>query len=521
MNSRRYSKFSKTSRKRDDDDPLEFLVSDTAFVGKEKLNPAKNLIVGSYSGQIRDLPSTSTKKLPIERVSLLDRGRIVDLEVLHRKPAEAVVLEHAAKQASEHYDQELARPGKSEISLSLKALEEASDVWEAINRQEDISAATARLAKTIPQSDPVLPVPPSGFLADIGRSFGHSHRNMSTTPSTEQPIVSPEQEEAMEVQPSRRIHPLPPIQDSDIEIHASDSSDKSDDSTLASFMKRGLKRIDRDSTSSSSSDDNGPSHYAKSDKSKKQKKNKSDTSVIMAPPTMESAPEPNQLAKVISDQTEILGKLTDSVAKIANSHSLISDDLRELKDMFAKHTQSIQELTKAVSSLQVTSTHAIHARVEPQPSTSSVVKPALTAKEVTIREGIRAHYQGNLAKFKLQHLSEDLLTDMWSTSKSVRKSAFLARFPGIQWTEAIEHVISAKKTIREDQIKQAESELASYYLGQKNRLPTHPGMRTTELSGPGVAHGWDNPAESAQSKMDYMVATGKPIFNIKEMMKRK
>jgi hypothetical protein len=116
---------------------------------------------------------------------------------------------------------------------------------------------------------------------------------------------------------------------------------------------------------------------------------------------------------------------------------------------------------------------------EATPSTSRPKQPGLSEKETKHREAIRSYYRQKLKPLQFKHLKEDLVVDIWTTVDSVRKAAFLSRFPGIKWSDAISHVVQAKTSLKKDLLKQADTEIASYYLSKKNRLPSHPGIAPT------------------------------------------
>jgi hypothetical protein len=125
----------------------------------------------------------------------------------------------------------------------------------------------------------------------------------------------------------------------------------------------------------------------------------------------------------------------------------------------------------------------------PTPSTSQN-----SEEELKIRQGNREFYQQSLSQLKLTHLSEDLLTEMWSTPSEVRKASFLNRFPGIKWTNAISHVIEANTNLQTNLINQAEVELASYFLEKKNRTYKPAQQETTAIPAPWIVSGLHTPA---------------------------
>jgi hypothetical protein len=118
---------------------------------------------------------------------------------------------------------------------------------------------------------------------------------------------------------------------------------------------------------------------------------------------------------------------------------------------------------------------------EATPSTSRPQQPGLI--EYTSHRGaIRLYYRLSLTPLQLKQLDEVLMVDIWSTAASVRKAAYLSRFPGIKWTEAISHVAEAKTPLKEDLLKRANAEVASYQLSSKSpRFPPLPGFATTPI----------------------------------------
>jgi uncharacterized protein YoxC len=176
----------------------------------------------------------------------------------------------------------------------------------------------------------------------------------------------------------------------------------------------------------------------------------------------------SEFSRILQERGDILGKLTSTIAKLVDTQTTLSEDVKVMKDIVS---QAVKDMTKSLdqlkSSLPVSG--AVRAIEETATTSSGVQKKALSAKEAELRESVRSYYRQSLQQFQLTHLTEDLMVEIWSTSSIMRKADFLSMYPGIEWTEALAHVVEAKTPLMVDLIKLADTEIAPYHLSKKNR----------------------------------------------------
>jgi hypothetical protein len=72
----------------------------------------------------------------------------------------------------------------------------------------------------------------------------------------------------------------------------------------------------------------------------------------------------------------------------------------------------------------------------------------------------------------LMHLTEELITDIWATSKSSRLDMLTSKMPGIEITRAMRKVFLAEQGLTKSDFVQADTDIGSYNLTSRKRMAT-------------------------------------------------
>ena len=383
-------------------------------------------------------------------------------------------------------------PGKytSSTSQALPQAKKVASSAQSPNILTNTSLSTLRLPRVImaEAQEPTTPMETAEVVQE------------SSEPSTESFIPAP---------PLMSFHVADP---SDIDVSEVEEGEPS--------HEKGLKRGDRSELELISDEPSTSTAQPITQKLKKKPKffGKKPSDKIPIPPTGHSD-EP--LLKALREQGGVLDNLADHISTMSNVQLTISEDVRMLKDTITKQSELIKGLVEAVAQLKVVTTSEIMPSIidEPGPPVPPS-KTTLSPAEIELRTNLRSYYQQNFKTFKLTHLNEDLLIDLWVTTPSLRAASFKARFPGLPWSDALDHVINYKDTILDEKIKLAEIEMGSYFLKKRNRLSTHPELARGSGSGINVVHGLSGRSPAADSRLAEMRSSGKPIFSYESLLRK-
>jgi hypothetical protein len=116
----------------DDEDILKSTAKLEELIGRKSLNPRRNLEISSISNKINTSLLSSSNPQQGIYPSLLDRGRVLQIEKNRRKQIHQIIHEEASAISGELYNLDLSKDSSQETEVSI--LVEAATIWENLDR---------------------------------------------------------------------------------------------------------------------------------------------------------------------------------------------------------------------------------------------------------------------------------------------------------------------------------------------------------------------------------------------------
>jgi len=498
-------------------DPLEQVVRDTAFVQRAPLDPIRNLTIDSLAPRLR--PAVPAPDLPT--ISLLSRGAVASFQAAQGKPLFQTVFDLAAQEASEQFANEQLLINSQEFADLTEHLDSINLAWGDPTIEKPFVEEYDRQSTSHPTKGIGLPPLQLSYLGEPEGSFPRIIMSQAENPAN-----------------SDNSH----SEDEHISLHAEESGDPMDtgvehhdireespilmppppEMTGPSTSKGfGLKRGDRIDAEAPIGEYSDHSIITGASQPKKPRLGLISTSLGLPPGQEQLGSTSENINQLLREQSDVLGSLSTQVGQLINGLGQITDEIRVMKDVIAKQSQMTKDMSLSIEIIKAAaqvSTSVVEGAAGGSGATLSTVRKSVSKEDLVSRERVRIYYQQKIRPLKLRNLTEALMVDMWSAISGSRKSLFLARFPGIEWSEAIEKVIVASADLTDVILKQADTELAAYLISQRNKGPTPPSGPTPQGRSANVVMGLTTPAPATVSLAAQYKATGAPVFSFRNRL---
>lgn len=499
-------------------DVLDYVVRDTAFTARAPINPARNLAIDSIKEKLQHQVGVCPSVNLTTRKSLLSRGAVASVHRKHGKPLHQIVHNQVSAEAAEPYVEELTSRAHFHTHLdTVNYLWENSNTSEIFEKeyQKHLERPTTS-GFNLPALDPIIEEPNHLQLPNIVVMSDH------VTPSA--PIEVESDDDRLSIHANDLVASLEApmyVELPVVMVSAPPTIEPIRVSAPPSISTRyGMKRGDRSEPEDIIEEDPQPSTSSAAAVRTQKKKKKTlhpPTGVGIPPGFSEEERSSSGLERMMLEQIDILANLTTQVSQLTNGLSAAVDDIRSVKDILAKQSQLLVDQNMTIESLKNVVSGLTLPETTPEPSTAplSTVQTSIGKAELASREKVRDYYQQKIKPFQLTHLTEPLMVDMWSATPSSRKALFLARHPGIEWTDAMAQVVAGVTELSDVVLRQADAEMAAYLISVRNKPTPVRATIPTTIKRSNVVVGLKTPVPSSSSQLEQFKASGQPIFSLR------